>query len=116
MRARSELRSRIAASVMLALLIGAAGAVVLATLAGASRTDSAYRRYVQAGHVGDLLISSGVSGRNAFYRAMERLPQVASAGILAGEPLGGVNPRTHRPDPFIQTLASEDGKAGYIVD
>ena len=116
MRARSELRSRIWASVALALLIGLAGGIVLTALAGASRTDSAYRRYLQATRAADFLISTGVSGRNVFYRELARLPQVEAAGVIAGEPLGGFDPSTHRPDPFIQTTASEEGKAGYTVD
>src|SRR5438477_144216 len=116
MRARSELRSRIWASVALALLIGLAGGIVLTAVAGASRTDSAYRRYLQATRAADFLISTGVSGRNVFYRELARLPQVEAAGVIAGEPLGGFDPSTHRPDPFIQTTASEEGKAGYTVD
>src|SRR5436190_1214349 len=116
MRARADLRHRVAASVVIALLIGVAGAVVITALAGASRTDSAYRRYLQATDAADVLISNGVSGRNVFYRELQRSPQVAAGGIIAGEPLGGFDPSTHRPDPLIQALASEDGKAGYTVD
>src|SRR5438105_14489496 len=102
MRARSELRSRIGASVALALLIGLAGGIVLTALAGASRTDSAYRRYLQPTRAADFLISTGVSGRNVFYRELARLPPVDGASVIAGGPPGGLGPASHRPEPFTQ--------------
>src|SRR5437762_7414754 len=46
MAARAQLRRRWGATVALALLVGLAGGVVIAAVAGASRTESAMKRFV----------------------------------------------------------------------
>src|SRR5437667_12530797 len=46
MAARAQLRRRWGATVALALLVGLAGGVVLAAVAGASRTETAMKRFV----------------------------------------------------------------------
>src|SRR5438128_707642 len=46
MAARAQLRRRWGATVALVLLVGLAGGVVIAAIAGASRTDSAMKRFV----------------------------------------------------------------------
>src|SRR5438067_7884861 len=46
MAARAQLRRRWGATVALILLVGLAGGVVIAAIAGASRTDSAMKRFV----------------------------------------------------------------------
>jgi hypothetical protein len=43
LRARAQLRGRLLASLLLALLVGLAGGVVLAAVAGAHRSDTAWR-------------------------------------------------------------------------
>src|SRR3954463_1148377 len=47
MAARSQLRRRWGATVALVLLVGLTGGVVIAAVAGASRTDSAMKRVVK---------------------------------------------------------------------
>lgn len=117
MRARSELRGRFRAAVLLAVLIGFAGTVVMTGAAGARRTDSAYPRYLAATHGNDYLISAMNSGDTTLYREIEKLPEVERAGIGAGAPL--VSATNGRIDQnygdYVQSLASEDGKAGYTV-
>src|SRR5438309_11884625 len=46
MAARAQLRRRWGATAALALLVGLTGGVVIAAIAGASRTDSAMKRFV----------------------------------------------------------------------
>src|SRR5437016_6056647 len=46
MAARAQLRRRWGATVALALLVGLAGGVVIAAIAGASRTEAAMKRFV----------------------------------------------------------------------
>src|SRR5687768_4595404 len=58
---RAELRTRWRALVVLALLIGLGAGIVMATLAGARRTDSAYDRFLVSQHADDVLIPSGGS-------------------------------------------------------
>ena len=55
MIARSQLRRRRGATILLALLVGLAGAVVIAAVAGASRTDSAMKRFVAYNRPEDLV-------------------------------------------------------------
>lgn len=52
--ARSELRRAWSTTVFLVLLIGISGGVVLATAAGARRTDSAFDRFLEASRTTDL--------------------------------------------------------------
>jgi ABC-type lipoprotein release transport system permease subunit len=80
MRARAELRSRYAAVLSLALIVGVIGGVVIAAAAGARRTVSAYPRFLQAENAMDTVVS--VHGRDpvVIRRALQEavhLPQVA---------------------------------------
>ena len=45
MRARSDVRSRMASLIAVTLLVGVAGAVSIAAFTGAQRADSAYERF-----------------------------------------------------------------------
>src|SRR5947208_15219769 len=80
-RARSELRSRWAAAVALALMIGVAAGVVITAAAGARRTDTAYERFLAWSHPPD----AGISLGDAFgFVGLSRdrivsLPEVASS-------------------------------------
>ena len=120
MRARAELRRHWRGTLGLALLIGLAGTVVLGSWAGARRTESAYPEYLAVTHAADFLVSTNSSGSAPsmeFYHRVERLPGVARAGIVAGPLL--VSETDGKPDAdlatVVQTLASEDGRAGYSV-
>ena len=57
--ARSELRRRWRSVVVLTLLVGFVGAVVLALLAGARRTDTSLQRFEHASRVGTVEINAG---------------------------------------------------------
>src|SRR5438874_12880543 len=81
MRARSELRSRWVATVALAVMIGVSAGIVITAAAGASRTDTAYERFLAWSHTPD----AGVSLGGAFgFVGLSRdqllsLPEVASS-------------------------------------
>ncbi len=89
-RALGELRARRSGALALALLIGLLGGVVMASAAGARRTDTAYPRFVAAYHPGDALVAAGAPGTNTTVRDLRadaRLPQVAGsiiAPVLSG--------------------------------
>ena len=68
---------------MLVLLVALAGGAVLAAVAGARRTDSAYPRFLQVSHGSDVLVSPGGTGLGGYYRALARLPGVAAVAPLA---------------------------------
>src|SRR2546430_3951872 len=57
MAARAQLRRRWGATVALVLLVGLAGGVVVAASAGASRTDSAMKRFVKFSRPEDAYVS-----------------------------------------------------------
>lgn len=116
MRLRTELRAHRRASIALVLLIGLAGGVVLAAGAGARRTDTAFRRFREASHAADVLISPQNTGLKGFYADIERLPEVQRAAVAAGLFLFPFRPSGH-PDPNdLNSIASVDGRLGYSVD
>src|SRR5436305_12080544 len=73
MAARAQLRRRWGATVALILLVGLTGGVVLAAVAGASRTDSAMKRFVAFSRPEDAYVS--VNG-----------PQLPGVSSLGGPP------------------------------
>jgi hypothetical protein len=89
LRARAQLRGRAGASLLLAVLVGLAGGVVLAALAGARRSDAALPQFLAASRTTDTLVwmigSSGRPGQPARtdlaaeLRAVAALPQVRAA-------------------------------------
>ena len=80
MRVRSELRTGRRSVFALALLIAIAGAAVLAPLAGARRTDSAYDRFLAEANTHDVETNEGVPGLGYDYEldldAVARFPEV----------------------------------------
>src|SRR6478736_9057713 len=123
--ARAQMRRRRAATVALTLLVGLAGGVVLAAIAGASRTDSAMARFVAFSRPEDVYVvvngpQGDPSGTAVFGRALAdrarvlALPQIAEAGRAPyvfmtanqhGSGFGSVNP-----------FASADAHAFRTID
>jgi ABC-type lipoprotein release transport system permease subunit len=62
MRSRAELRTRLGSIVALAIIVGLVGGVVIAAVAGARRTITAYPRLLHAKNAMDLVVD--VTGRN----------------------------------------------------
>ena len=77
------LRARWRSWTVLVLLVAVAGGAVLAAVAGARRTDSAYPRFLQVSNGSDVLVSPGGTGLGGYYRALARLPGVAAVAPLA---------------------------------
>ncbi|MCA1832151.1 MAG: ABC transporter permease [Actinomycetota bacterium] len=61
---RGELRSRWRATLALALLIGLGGGIVMTAAAGARRTDSSYRRFLDVHRGADMLAAANVGGES----------------------------------------------------
>ena len=113
MRARAELRRRWRATLLLAMLVGLAGGVVLAALAGARRTDSAVDRFLAYNRPLDV----GVSGLDP--PAVEHLPQVANADQGALVPLvPDTPPGSANPDAtgVVAAWATIRGQLGVTFD
>jgi MacB-like periplasmic core domain/FtsX-like permease family len=92
-RARTELGRRWRATLLLAVLVGLAGGVVLAAVAGARRTDSAMDRFLAYHRPGTVEIDGPVDVDD-----LERLPQVADVDQGAYMALAPSTP-SGAPDP-----------------
>jgi putative ABC transport system permease protein len=75
----AEMRSRWKGWLGLALVLGMAGGTVIASAAGARRTDTAYTRFLAAQEAADVvLLDDGTLGVELDPDAVSRLPQVSS--------------------------------------
>jgi hypothetical protein len=100
LRARAQLRGRLLASLLLALLVGLAGGVVLAAVAGARRSDAALPRFLAASQTTDATVwftgpRGGQPSRTdlaAELRAIAALPQVRTAQRVGGLIMSGSDP------------------------
>ena len=77
LRLRADGRSRRRAWVALVLLLGSAGGVVLASLAGAQRTETAHRRFLSWTNAADLVLFSPANPID--FDEVRKLPQVQGA-------------------------------------
>lgn len=78
MSARAALRGRARALISLALLVGLGGGGVLATIAGARRTDTAYPRLVEQMHGAHAGVGVEYGGRGASIADVQQLPGVVA--------------------------------------
>jgi hypothetical protein len=110
-RVRAELRRRWRATVLLAVLVGLAGGVVLAAVAGARRTDSAMDRFLAYSRP----LNVSLEAEGADLRAVERLPQVADTEV-GGYVLLVPGTASGNPDPWsfgaINSWVSLRGRLG----
>jgi ABC-type lipoprotein release transport system permease subunit len=83
LRLRAELRQQWRTSLALAVLLGLIAGIALTAAVGARRTVTAYPRFLRQSHAADLLVSPARSGFHGYFRAVARLPEVASADAAA---------------------------------
>jgi putative ABC transport system permease protein len=99
----------------LALLTGLAGGAVLAAVAGARRTDSAFPRFLSATAAADVLVSPAQSGVGGFDLAIGELP-----GVRQIAPVVGINAYPLSADGKIdqaaEVLAPIDGRLGHALE
>jgi putative ABC transport system permease protein len=89
--AARELRARWQSWVVLVVLVAAAGGAVLAAAAGASRTQSAYPRFLMASKASDVFVAPYFPGPPGYVGALARLAgvrEVAPFVLLNLQPLG----------------------------
>ena len=113
--AAHELRARWRAWVSLALLVAFAGGCVLATVAGARRTGSAYQRFLLASKASDVLVSPAGTGLDGYYQALARLPSVAAVAPIVGLSLLPVGPGG-RPVSASVAAAPLDHRWGHLLE
>ena len=82
LRARAELRARLASMIALAVLLGLGAGAVLTLTAGARRTDSAYRRFERAYLAADMLVYPAFDSTFASldFDEVAALPEVVASG------------------------------------
>ena len=100
------LRTRWRPWAVLVLVVAFAGGAVLAAVAGARRTASAYPRFLQASNASDVMISPDDTRGDGYYQALARLP-----GVAAVAPFVGLNTRARG-----QVVAPADRRFGRLVD
>ena len=83
LRLRAELRQQWRTVLALTVLLGLIAGIALTAASGARRTDTAYPRFLRQSHAADLLVTSARSGFHGYFRALARLPEVASADAAA---------------------------------
>jgi hypothetical protein len=100
----------------LALIIALAGGAVLAAAAGASRTDSAYPRFLARSTASDVLVSPlGGTGLTGYDAAVGALPGVAARATVVGLNVVPVSAKGV-PDQNSVAAASLDGRFGRTMD
>lgn len=110
MLARAEIRSRWRGTVVLTLLVGIVGAVVLASVAGARRSDSALPRFNAYSRSSDIELQVGTV-TPAQLRAFRRVPKVTGVATLTGFFLA-----TNARDSNLAIASADDTKLGTVVD
>lgn len=105
--ARAELRRHWRGAVLLAVLVGLAGGVVLATLAGARRSASADERYREAARSGDVTLFHPrfEPDRLDQLRELPEVEAVASIAYYVMRPVG-----SDEASPDVQAAARRDGQ------
>src|SRR5690348_15720276 len=79
-----KLRAGWRAWTALAVIIAIAGGAVLAAAAGASRTDSAYPRFLSQSKASDVLVSPAGDGTTGYDAALGALSGVAASAAVVG--------------------------------
>jgi ABC-type lipoprotein release transport system permease subunit len=94
LRARAQLRGRARATVLLAVLVGLAGGVVLAAVAGARRTDAALPRFLARDpfQVDAVVFAPGGGQQQREARTLAGLPVVAQAIRITDVVVSSVDP------------------------
>jgi putative ABC transport system permease protein len=110
-----KLRAGWRAWAALAVIVAVAGGVVLAAAAGASRTNSAYPRFLAQSRASDVLESPASSGDLSYDTAVGTLPGVAVSAGMVGINAVPVNAKG-APVNDAEMVASLDGRYGRELD
>src|SRR6188472_1623160 len=84
-RLRRRLTRRLAGAIVMLVLIGLLGGVALATVVGARRNATAYRRLLAYSRTYDVLVNPDLGSQSALdAAAVAKLPEVRAASRLDG--------------------------------
>jgi putative ABC transport system permease protein len=110
-----KLRTGWRAWAALAVIVAVAGGVVLTAAAGASRTNSAYPRFLAQSRASDVLVSPASSGDFGYDTAVGALPGVAASAGMVGINAVPVNAKGALVND-AEMVASLDGRYGRELD
>jgi len=110
-----KLRAGWRAWAALTLIIAISGGAVLAAAAGASRTNSAYPRFLAKSNASDVLVGPEGSGVGGYDAAVGRLPGVTASAALVGIEALPLNANGSM-DGDATTAASLDGRWARVLD
>src|SRR5947209_10712539 len=113
MLGRSDLRRRWRSVVVLTLLVGFVGAVVLALVAGARRTDTSLERFDRSSRVGNIEVDIGDASAAQIDR-FRHSPGVAAAAQLYQFTV--VSPQAGPGANFLAVAAQVDDRFSKSVD
>jgi hypothetical protein len=119
---RAQIRSRWRSWLVLAILAGVGAGTLLATLAGAERTETAYSRFLKDSAAFDVALPNGATtpdnvNRQFDFEEVARLPEVADAAATYYYAASGTTPSGRRIVPSeVTPLASIDGKFGKTLN
>ena len=110
-----KLRAGWRAWAALTLIIAISGGAVLAAAVGASRTNSAYPRFLAKSNASDVLVGPEGSGVGGYDAAVGRLPGVTASAALVGIEALPLNANGSM-DGDATTAASLDGRWARVLD
>lgn len=115
-RFRADLSTRVRSVLALAFIAGIVGGATLTAVAGARRTDSAYRRMLADTNAWQVLVNPDRGSQSAL-RSQEiaALPQVDEAARLNGMFMLSGKARTPEELFGLGTVFVSDGRAGYSI-
>jgi hypothetical protein len=119
---RAQARSRWRSWLVLAILVGVLAGGLLATVAGARRTETAYTRLLKDTAAFDIGLTNGATtpnnvNRQFDFKEVARLPEVADAAVGYYYGVSGTTSSGRRIVPGDLTpLASIDGKFGTTLN
>jgi putative ABC transport system permease protein len=110
-----KLRTGWRAWAALAVIVAIAGGAVLAAAAGASRTDSAYPRFLSQSKASDVLVSPAGDGTTGYDAALGALPGVAASAAVVGINALPVTATGALNNDGV-VFGSLDGRYGRVLD
>lgn len=122
LRLRSEAKTRWRAGVVTAVVTGLVAGAVIAALAGARRTETAYGRFLRQTRAFDVVLTNGGTtatniNRQFDFETVSRLPQVAEAVLVNTYFLSGTLPSGRSLFPSdITPFTSADGRFGRDIN
>lgn len=114
-RFRAELRSRWRAWLGLGLLVGLAGGAVMALVAGARRTETAYARFLEAHNAYDVIVFD-YEQRGSAIRGVGDFDEIAALPLVEDSAEGELDLIPLGSSSSVMAIAGRDGRIGRDIN